>query len=97
MSVATARVPTAHARKYLTQLSKHWSHRFPDLTYTAETARIPLPDGPTRLAADDQALDIRIEAVDAETRERLQGVVADHLKRFAFREELAFDWTAEAD
>ena len=34
------------------------------------------------------ALALRIEAADDAALERMQGVVIDHLKRFAFREDL---------
>ncbi|TIP53504.1 MAG: DUF2218 domain-containing protein, partial [Mesorhizobium sp.] len=37
------------------------------------------------LAADDEA-----------SLDRLETVVADHIKRFAFREELSFDWQKAA-
>jgi hypothetical protein len=33
-------------------------------------------------------LALRIEAADEATLERMEGVVIDHLKRFAFREQL---------
>jgi hypothetical protein len=42
--------------------------------------------------ADDKALHIAVAADDATSLERLETVVADHIKRFAFREELAFEW-----
>ncbi|WGM46027.1 hypothetical protein KOAAANKH_00892 [Brevundimonas sp. NIBR10] len=96
MTRSTTTVATSNASKYLTQLSKHWSHRFPDLTYTAERADIPLPGGPCVLTADPQALHIVIDGSDAQTAERLEGVVAEHLRRFAFREDLTFDWVREA-
>ena len=35
-----------------------------------------------------------VEASDPEALAQLQDVVARHLERFAFREELAIDWTA---
>ena len=40
------------------------------------------------LDASPERLALRIEAADDATLERTQGVVIDHLKRFAFREEL---------
>ena len=46
--------------------------------------------------ADAARLSIRVSAGDDEALERLEAVVADHIKRFAFREELAFDWKREA-
>jgi hypothetical protein len=91
-----AHVPTASGGKYLVQLSKHWSHRFPDLTYTADRADIPLPAGPCVLEARDDAIDLTVSAGSEEDLARLEQVVADHLKRFAHREELQIDWRRAA-
>ena len=40
------------------------------------------------IEASQDRLSLRLEAADDATLERTQGVVIDHLKRFAFREEL---------
>ena len=90
-----ARAATPHASKYLVQLSKHWSHRFPELTYTPERADVPLPLGPCTLEASADALDITVAAQSDADLARLQQVVAEHLLRFAHRETLAIDWTGE--
>ena len=42
--------------------------------------------------ADAAALHITVSTDEAGSIERLESVVADHIKRFAFREELTFDW-----
>jgi hypothetical protein len=45
------------------------------------------------MRAEGEALSVTIQAEDAETLERMQGVLATHLDRFAFREApLPFDW-----
>lgn len=93
MITSTASVRTENASKYLMQLSKHWKHKFPDLTYDTHHADIPFPAGRCILDADAGALEIALEAETEEGRDKLQQVVADHLKRFAFREQLAFAWT----
>lgn len=92
MSVAVARVPTTHASRYLQQLCKHWSHKFP-VEFTSQNGRIEMSAGVLILDADPEGLGLRLSA-EAENLERMEGVVADHLRRFAFREELAFDWQA---
>lgn len=92
MSVAVARVPTAHASRYLQQLCKHWSHKFP-VEFTPQNGRIEMSAGVLVLDADAEGLGLRLTA-EPENLERMEGVVADHLKRFAFREELQFDWRA---
>jgi hypothetical protein len=91
-----ARVTVPHAARYMTQLAKHWSHRFA-VTYDERQAEIPLPGGECRITATaPEVLDIDLDSADAATLERLKVVVAEHLGRFAFRESpLAFDWSAE--
>ena len=95
MFTAAARVRTPHASKYLVQLSKHWSHRFPDLTYDAGFADIPLPGGPLRLEAEADTLSMTVRSPARESLERMQAVVTEHLRRFAFREPLEVSWTGE--
>ena len=92
MSVAVTRVPTAHGSRYLQQLCKHWSHKYP-VEFTAENGRIEMSAGVLILDADAEGLGLRL-TTEPEDLERMEGVVADHLKRFAFREELVFDWKA---
>jgi len=102
MTTAIARVPTAHASKYLQQLCKHWQHNLA-VEFTAERGTITFPrdargadwpdDGVARLAAGGDALEVTIEASGPEHLEALEGVVQRHLDRFAFREApLPFDW-----
>jgi hypothetical protein len=90
MSAAVARVPTAHASRYLQQLCKHWSHKFP-VQFTPEAGRIEMSAGVLMLDADAEGLGLRLTAEPADL-ERMEGVVAAHLERFAFRETLVFDW-----
>ncbi|MFX9532839.1 DUF2218 domain-containing protein, partial [Acinetobacter baumannii] len=53
------------------------------------------PDRRCRMAADAEWLTLTVEVEDAGQMERMQGVVVDHLKRFAFREDLGeVTWTA---
>jgi len=87
MPAAQATIPTASASRYLQQLCKHWSHKYA-VSFTPEHGTIPFDE--TRvctLDASKDALALRIDAADDATLERMQGVVIDHLKRFAFREE----------
>jgi len=90
MSVAVARVPTAHASRYLQQLCKHWAHKFP-VEFTTHNGRIEMSAGVLVLDADPEGLGLRLTTEPADL-ERMEGVVAAHLERFAFRETLAFDW-----
>lgn len=93
---ARATIATAHASRYLQQLCKHWSHKLV-VEFTPEQGRVELPGGAvTTMQADAAGLGVRIEAPEAETLERMKGVVMNHLDRFAFREApLAADWQPE--
>ena len=88
MPAARAIIPTASASRYLQQLCKHWSHKF-TVNFTPEHGTIRFDEARVcTLDASEDALALRIEAADDATLGRTQGVVIDHLKRFAFREEL---------
>ena len=90
--ISTAKIETAHAGKYLVQLAKHWSHKFPDLTWNETRANIPFPTGQCVITSKENVLVIALTVPDEETASRLENVVAEHLKRFAFRESLEVVW-----
>lgn len=85
-------VPTAHASRYLQQLCKHWSHKF-ETEFDPSRGRILLPLGEARLTATPDTLVIDLTATDGANMKTFQEVVVSHIERFAFREELRFDWT----
>ncbi|MBZ9758701.1 DUF2218 domain-containing protein [Mesorhizobium sp. ESP6-5] len=91
MPTSHANVTTAHASRYLQQLCKHWAHKFP-VEFDPNHGIIDLSLGRTAMDADGAALHITVSTDEPASIERLESVVADHIKRFAFREELAFDW-----
>ncbi|TPM20784.1 DUF2218 domain-containing protein [Mesorhizobium sp. B2-3-5] len=91
MHSSHADVATEHASRYLQQLCKHWAHKFP-VEFDPHHGTIELSLGRTVMDADATALHITVSTGEAGSLERLEGVVADHIKRFAFREELVFDW-----
>lgn len=94
LSLAT--IPTDNAARYMTQLCKHWSHRF-TVAFDDKAGRIELPLGACTLTAGPAALDIVLDAADEPGLAKMEDVVAEHLNRFAFREgELAFAWTRTA-
>ena len=93
---STVSVPTEHASRYLQQLSKHWSHKFA-VEFDPHHSEIDFADGrKVDLKATDAALDIVVTSTDESKLPQLQEVVAVHIKRFAFREELDFKWTKSA-
>lgn len=99
---SAARVPTTHASKYLQQLCKHWQHNLA-VEFTADHGTVTFPkdargadwpgDGLVTFNAEADALTVRIDASVEGQLEGLEGAVARHLDRFAFREApLPFDW-----
>jgi len=94
MPAAEARIATPNASKYLQQLCKHWSHKFA-VSFTPEHGTIPFADGRVcTLDASADTLTLRLDAPSGEALTRGEAVVIDHLKRFAFRENLdGVAWT----
>ena len=94
MFVSEAHVPTASASRYLQQICKHWSHKFP-VEFTPESGSVPFStDRCCNFSASMGTLTMRVQAADEDTLQRTQNVVVEHLKRFAFREDLGdIRWT----
>jgi uncharacterized protein len=93
MPTVKATVPTANAAKYLQQLCKHWSHKL-EVDLSDRKGLVRFPAGVVAFDAGEDALLVTIEGEESETVERMKGVVASHLDRFAFREApLRFDWS----
>jgi len=92
MPIAKASVPTASAAKYMQQLCKHWSHKL-EVDLSESRGVVKFPAAVVTLEPEANALEVTIEGGEGEEVERLKGVVASHLDRFAFREApLRFDW-----
>lgn len=95
MPRSTAVIATEHASKYLQQLCKHFAHKV-SVEFDTERGRIDFPFGDCRLQAGENALTIDCATKTDEELERAQNVVFDHLKRFAWREELEANWSVSA-
>ncbi|MFS8047184.1 DUF2218 domain-containing protein [Rhizobium sp. BR 314] len=96
MAKSVSTVRTDHASRYLQQLCKHWSHKF-EVEFNETAGKVPFsPETSLELAADATNLILKLNVEKSEDLERMQNVVVDHLKRFAFREELDFVWIADA-
>ncbi|MCB1381965.1 MAG: DUF2218 domain-containing protein [Notoacmeibacter sp.] len=88
---SVARVPTQSASRYLQQLCKHWSHKFP-VDFTPEHGRIDLPAAICEMDAGPEILTVTATVTDPAELDRIKDVIEKHIVRFAFRETLAFDW-----
>ena len=92
MPTETAQVPTSQGARYLQQLCKHWSHKL-DVQLTDNEGIVRFPHAVATMTAGPEALTVTVEAEDEETLQRMKGVVASHLDRFAFREApLTYAW-----
>ncbi|AZI34575.1 hypothetical protein NT2_02_01610 [Caenibius tardaugens NBRC 16725] len=96
MTTIVAHVPTANGGKYVRQLCKHWSHKL-EIALDGDRGVVRFPSAVATMTGDPQGIRIELSADDAETAERMKGVIESHLDRFAFREApLAYEWTAGA-
>lgn len=89
---ATATVATELGSRYLQQLCKHWSHRFP-VTFDPQQGRVELAAARVGLTAEPGRLRIDLEVDSLDDLPRLKTVLEEHLNRFAHREApLPFVW-----
>lgn len=88
-----AEVATPNASRYLQQLCKHFAHKRP-VSFDAQSGRIAFVIGECRLKAGGGVLTLSLTAREASQMDQLQDVVARHLLRFAFREDMQIDWQA---
>jgi len=88
-------VATANGGKYVRQLCKHWSHKLP-VELEGDRGVVTFVGAQATMQADADRLALSVSGDDAQQVEKLTGVVADHIDRFAFREApLAYDWQWE--
>ena len=92
---SVARVATDKAARYMGQLCKHFAHKIP-ATFDADSGRIEFSIGVCELAVAKDALVLHVTAADAETLAQMEDVVARHLVRFGFRDELVVTWQRDA-
>lgn len=90
----TGQIATPNARKYMTQLCKHFGHKVP-AEIDGDQGLVRFAMGDARLVASDDGLTATLTADNADAIAKLQSVIDDHLKRFAFREEIeGLTWPA---
>jgi hypothetical protein len=92
---STATITTANGSKYLQQLCKHWSHKL-ETEYDNERGRVNFGDAAVHFSAAAHHIIAVLAGPNAETLDRLEEVVARHLRRFAHRENLAIMWVRGA-
>ena len=88
---STADVLTPKAAGYAAQLCKHFAHKVP-ARFEDGSGEIEFAAGTCRLVADGDRLSLTARAGTPEALAQVEDVVARHLVRFAFREDLAIEW-----
>jgi uncharacterized protein len=88
---SVSKITTPHASRYLQQICKHFSHKRP-VTFDEHQGSIEFPSGQSQFSADAGELTIHLTSPDEADAARLEDVVARHLLRFAFREDLQIEW-----
>ena len=91
MSATEAHVIIPTPARYMSRLSKHFEHRVA-VHREDGRARIDFEGAPCSLVAHDDVLEIRIEAQDPGTLERVREVVDRHLKQVAAKETFEINW-----
>lgn len=94
MTQSKLHLATKHGSKYLQQLSKHFGHKVP-VTFTPTQGNVTLPFGTCEMTATDANLAITVQGA-ARDIGRLEQFIADHLARFAFRENPTLTWQRAA-
>ena len=93
-------IKTKAAHKYIAQLCKHFAHKV-DSTFSidheAKTAQglTKFPMGQAIFTAKNNVLSVHAECESEDACKAMQGVFDAHIVKFAFREELEYEWTIE--
>lgn len=82
---------TDKASRYLQQLCKHFAHKV-TVEFDRRTGRVAFPTGLCLMTADEQELVFYCRAEQPLGLQIMQGIIDNHLGRFAWREELRADW-----
>lgn len=91
---ASGNARTEMASKYLQQLCKHWSHKG-QVEFDATEGNVSFENRrAVAMKATDEGLEIVASVGPREDLNFWMGVIEDHLKRFAFREEFEVVWNA---
>lgn len=92
MQTSSAIIKTEHASRYLQQLCKHWGHKFA-VEFDPAHGTIDFGQGQSvQLMAEEKELRVTLTQ-NPDGERNLEPIVEEHIKRFAFREELDFKWT----
>ena len=92
MSISSSTtIKTQKASGYLQQLCKHFSHKI-EVKFDGQDGWIEFAFGRAELSADESVLTMVANSQNPENLDKLKKVLASHLERFAFREDLKIKW-----
>lgn len=91
MKHSEALLGTSKGAKYIRQLCLHWSHHFP-VDYNEIAGRIELPQTVCKFVATSSSLLLQLDLQADADQESIEGVVEEHLRRFAVGEEINLTW-----
>lgn len=91
MPVSTATIVMLDPARVIRRLCKHWQHKFA-VSFDAQQGEILLGEARCELLAEDGALRVSLHIPDAVQQQRLENVLAEHIRRMASSETLDIDW-----
>jgi len=91
MNTATTTIATESASRYIGQLCRHFRHKI-ETEYTLTTGFATFPFGTCSMTATATHLTFDIAADNAESVEKIKGVLIRHLDKFAYKEQLVVEW-----
>jgi len=84
-------IETENASKYLKQLCRHFAHKV-EVEYDDVKAEVSFIPGPCKMLAREGLLIIEAESILDQGLLITQSIIDQHIKKFAWREELTLDW-----
>jgi hypothetical protein len=95
MFTNNAKFTTERASAYLQQLCKHFGHKV-EVQFDPKAGLIKFPFGLCDLTANQDVLDLTVNAETQSELTKACRVIGSHLERFAFRENPKIDWQTVA-
>ena len=91
MPISRAEIATDSGAELINRLCEHWAPEF-SVENDGKQGRVEFDAGVCLMVADDNQLNIAIEALDEASLDRLEGVLDSHLERMSGKEELGIVW-----
>lgn len=91
MPIFSTQIRTDHASKYLQQLCKHFAHKV-DVEFSPAEGRVAFPPGRCLMNAGDDILELYCDAMEERGVPAIKAIIDSHLVKFAWREELHYEW-----